>query len=101
MASSGPNHEESVGSQHQDQFFNLERRRDREVSEHTTYTSRSHSKSGSHVSHGESTRNMQLEIDHLRRKLRRKQRKGTPSSLESYFDDDDDSYGHRSRTTPS
>ena len=39
---------------------------------HTTHTSRSHSRSGSHVSHREVTRKLQLEIDHLRRKLHRK-----------------------------
>ncbi|XP_075670353.1 uncharacterized protein LOC142640146 [Castanea sativa] len=101
MVGSGPNREESVGSQCQDQFLNLEQRRDRKVSIHTTHTSRSHSRSGSHVSHRESTRNMQLEIDHLRRKLHRKQWKGTPSSSESPFDGDDDNYRPRSKTPPS
>ena len=38
---SGPNREESIGSQRQDHFINLERRRDREVSVHTTDTSKS------------------------------------------------------------
>ena len=99
MVGSRPNREESVESQCQDQFLNLERRRDREVSIHTTHTSRSQSRSGSHVSHGENTRNMQLEIDHLRRKLRRKQCKGTPLSSEPSSDDNnDDSYRPRSRT---
>ena len=32
MVGSGPNREESIGSQRQDHFLNLERRRDREVS---------------------------------------------------------------------
>ena len=32
MVGSGPNREESIGSQLQDHFLNLERRRDREVS---------------------------------------------------------------------
>ena len=32
MVCSGPNREESIGSQLQDHFLNLERRRDREVS---------------------------------------------------------------------
>ena len=82
MVGSGPHREESVGSQCQDQFLNLERRRDREVSIHTTHTNRSQSRSGNHVSHGENTRNMQLEIDHLQRKLRRKQCRRTPSSSE-------------------
>ena len=72
MVGSGPNREESVGSQCQDHFLNLERRRDHEVSVHTTHTSRSHSRTGSHVSHEEETRNLKLEIDHLRKKLRRK-----------------------------
>ena len=75
--------------------------RDREVSVHTTYTSRSHSRSRSHVSHGENTKNMQLEINHLWRKLHCKQRGGTPSSSKSHSDDDDDSYRSRSRTPPS
>ena len=47
-----------MGSQRQDHFLNLERRRDREVSVHTTHTSRSHSRTESHVSHGEETRNI-------------------------------------------
>ena len=98
MVGLGSNYEESVGSQNQDQFLNLERMRDREVSVHTTHTSRNHSRIGSHVSHGENTRNMQLEIDHLRRKLRRKQRRGTPLSSESHSDDGDGSYRPRSRT---
>ena len=98
MVGSGSNCEESVGSQRQDQFLNLEQRRDREVSVHTTHISRSHSRSGSHVSYGENTRNMQLEIDHLWRKLYRKQRRGTPSSSESHFDDGDGSYRLRART---
>ena len=45
---------------------------------------------------------MQLEIDHLRRRLRHEQRKGTPSSSNPCFDDDNDnSYRPRSRTPPS
>ena len=52
------NSDESAGSQCQDHFVNLERRRDRGISVHTTHTSRSHSRSGSHVSHGEETKNM-------------------------------------------
>ena len=58
MVGSGPNLEESVSSQHQDQFFNLKQRKDWEVSVHTTHTNRSQSRSGSHISHGENTRNM-------------------------------------------
>ena len=100
MVGSGLNREESVGSQRQDQFLNLERRRNREVSVHTTHTSKSHSRSGSHVSHGENTRNMQLEIDPLQRKLHHKQWRGTPLSSESPSDDNG-SYKPRSRNPPS
>ena len=67
---------------------------------HTTHTSRSHSRSGSYVSHGEDTKNLQLEIDHLHRKLHRKQRRGTPSSSGSQSNDDED-YKPISRTPPS
>ena len=94
---SRPNQEESVGSQHQDHFLNLERMRDREISVHTTHTSKSHSRTGSHVSHREETRNLQLEIDHLRRKLHRKQRMASPSSSESESGEDS-SYRPRSTT---
>ena len=99
MVGSGPNREESMGSQHQDHFLNLERRKDHEVSVHTTHTSGSHSRIGSHISHGEDTRNLQLEIDHLRRKLRLKQWRGPPSSSGSQSDDDDN-YRPKSRTLP-
>ena len=43
---------------------------------------------------------MQLKIDHLRRKLCHKQRRGTPSSSESPSNDDG-SYKPRSRNPPS
>ena len=71
--------------------------RDREISVHTTHTSKSHSRTGSHVSHKEETRNLQLEIDHLRRKLHRKQRMASPSSSESESGEDS-SYRPRSTT---
>ena len=90
-----------MGSQRQDHFLNLERRRDREVSMHTTHTSKSQSQSGSHVSYEENTRTMQLEIDHLRRRLRRKRQRRTPSNSDfSSNDDRDGSYRPRSRTLP-
>ena len=41
MVGSGPNWEESIGSQRQDHFINLERRRHWEVSVHTSDTSKS------------------------------------------------------------
>ena len=68
MVSSGPNQTESMWSQHEDHFVNLERRRDQEVSVHTTYTNKSQSRNGSHISHEEDTRAVQMKIDHLKRK---------------------------------
>ena len=50
MIGSGSNQVESMGSQHQDHFRELEQRRDREGSVHTTHTSKSHSWGGSHIS---------------------------------------------------
>ena len=49
------------------------------------HTIRSHSRPESHISHDEETRNLRLEIDHLRKKLRRKehvrQNRMPPSNL--------------------
>ena len=102
MVGLGPNWGELVGSQCQDQFLKLEWRRDREVSVHTMHTSRSQSRDGSHVSHEENTRSMQLEIDRLQRRLRHEQRRRTPSnSTVSSNNDEDGSYRPRSRTPPS
>ena len=101
MIGPSSNWEESMGSQRQDHFLNLERKRDQEVSVHTTHTSRSQSQSRSHVSHEENTRTMQLEIDRLRRRLRLEQWRRTLSNSDFSFDDDrDGSYRSRSRTPP-
>ena len=102
MVGSGPNREEFMGSQRQDHFVNLERRRDGEVSVHTTHTTRSQSRSGSHLSHEENTRAMQLEIDYLKRRLHRERRRRTLSSSDFSSDEDrDGNYRPRSRTPPS
>ena len=69
---------------------------------HTTDTSRSQSRSGSHLSHEEYTRAMQLEIDCLKRKLRHERQRQTPSNSDfSSKDEEDGSYRLRSRTSPS
>ena len=102
MVGLGSNRGEFVGSQCQDQFLNLKRRRDRKVSVHTAHTSRSQSQGGSHVSHEVNTRSMQLEIDRLRRRLRRDRRRRPPSNSDfSSNNDGDGSYRPRSRTPPS
>ena len=102
MVGSCPNREKSIRSQRQDHFLNLEQRRDREVSVHITHTSRSQSRSGSHVSHKKNTRTMQLEIDRLRKRLCCKRQRQTPSNSDFSFDDDKDgSYRPKSRTPSS
>ena len=70
MVGLGPHQQESMGSQQQDDFLNLERKRDQEGSVHTTHTSRSHSQVGSHISQEWNNRAMQKEIDHLKKELR-------------------------------
>ena len=58
MVGSGPNLAESIGSQHQDHFRELERRRDREGSVRTTHTGKSQSRGKNHISHVENARNI-------------------------------------------
>ena len=88
-----------MGSRHQDHFLHRERRRDQEGSVYTTQTSRSHSRGGSHLSHKENTRAMQLEISHLKRKLRHERQRRTPLNFDiSSNDEEDDNYRFRSMT---
>ena len=69
---------------------------------HTTHTSKSHSRIGSHVSQKQHNRAMQLEIDQLKRKLRHAQREQTPSNSNvSSEGEEDASYKRRSRTPSS
>ena len=79
MEGSGPNQAESMWSQRQNHFCELERRRDQEGSVHTTHTNKSQSRGKSHVSYEENARNMQKEINQLKRSLRHEQRKRAPS----------------------
>ena len=68
---------DSRGSQHNDSFVNLERRGDREGNVRTTYTSKRQSRGKSRISHAKNNRDMQCEIDELKRELRHAQRKRT------------------------
>ena len=69
---------------------------------HTTHTSRSHSRGGSHLSHEKNTKAMQLEIDHLKRSLRHEQRKLALSNSDFSSDGKENgSHRCRSRTPPS
>ena len=77
MANLEQNREESVGSQWEDHFVNLEPRRDREnnptpsVMVETQHTQRSHLRTRSHVLHEQETRDLKCKIDHLHKKLPR------------------------------
>ena len=66
-----PHQAESRGSQHNHSVVNPQQRGDRERSGQTMHTNRSQSRGKSHVSHAESERDMQREIDELKKKLRR------------------------------
>ena len=102
MVGSSTYQQESMGSQRQDDFLNLERRRDWEGSVYTTHTSRSHSWVESHVSQEQNNRAMQREIDHLKKELRHTRRRRTPSQSDSFSDGEKDgNYRRRSRTPPS
>ena len=113
MANLEQNREESVGSHREDHFVNLERRRDREYNptpsvmvetKHTERIERSHSRTRSRVSHEYETQNLKLEIDHLLKKLRRRERNrrnSTPPLSEGLGENRDRSYRCRSRTLPS
>ena len=102
MANSGSYQVESIASQCENPFANLERRRDQEGSVHIMHTSKSHSQVRSHVSQEQHNKAMQREIDHIKKKLRHAQRKLTPTPSDSSSDDEKDSgYRRRSKTPPS
>ena len=102
MVGSGLHQQEPARSQRQDNFLNLECGRNRDGSVHTTHTSISHSRVGSHVSQEQQNKVMQLKIDNLKKELRHAQRKQTPSrSNISSNDEEDTSYRGRTRTPPS
>ena len=102
MANSSSHQAESIASQRENPFANLERRRDQEGSMHVTHTSKSHSRVGSHVSQEQHNKAMQREINQLKKKLRHAQRKQSPTPSDSFLDDEKDSdYQCRSRTPPS
>ena len=105
MVGLGPHQTEPAGSQRQDNLLNLKQEKDqnkhREGSVRTTYIGKSHSRVRSHISQKQgNNKALQQEINDLKRKLRRAQRKRSPSSLDT-SDEGDDSYRQRSRTPPS
>ena len=62
---------ESGEPQHNNSVANPQQMGDHEGSVHITHTSKSHSQDKSHVSHAKSERDMQCEIDELKKKLHR------------------------------
>ena len=69
---------------------------------HTTHTSKGQSRGKSHVSHAMNDRDMQREIDELKRELRHARRRRSPPNSESSSEETDGtSYRQRSRTPPS
>ena len=66
------------------------------------HTNRSQLRGKSHVSHAENEKDMQREIDVLKKKLRRaRRRRASFESESSSGDTEDDTYRQRSRTPPS
>ena len=101
MVGSSPHQAKSIASQRENPFATLKRKRDQESSMHTTHTSKSHSRVGSHVSQEQHNQAMQREIEHLKRKLRHAQQRWTPSPSDSSSDDEKDSSYRRRSWTPS
>ena len=97
-----PHQAESGGSQRNNSVLNPQQRGDHEGSVQTTHTNRSRLRGKSHVSHAKSERDMQSEIDELKKKLRRTRRRRSSLGSESSSEDTEDvTYRQRSRTPPS
>ena len=102
QSNDSPHQAESRGSQHNNSMVNPQQRGDHEGSGQTTHTNRSQSRGKSHVSHAKNERDMQREIDELKKKLRHARRRRSPLGSESSSEDAEDAtYGQRSRTPPS
>ena len=101
MVGLNPRQVESIGSQRQNLFVKLERRRDREGSVYSARTGKSQSRGKGHLSQEENTRALQLEVDQLKRKLCLAQKKQASSSLDaSPNGEEDGSYRRRLKTSP-
>ena len=97
-----PHQAESGGSQHNNSMMNPQQKGDHEGSRQTTHTNRSQSRGKSHVSHAKNERDMQREIDELKKKLRRARRRRSSLGSESSSEDAEDAtYRQQSRTPPS
>nr|POF23509.1 hypothetical protein CFP56_40083 [Quercus suber] len=99
MTERGQQQAESRASQHADPFLNLEQRQDHEFSAHTVHTGQSHSRDESYISHAQKNRDLQLEVEKLKRELRHVKRKRVPLHYDEESDDQQDpTYQQKSRT---
>ena len=97
-----PHQAESGDSQHNNSVVNPQQMGDHEGSVQTTHTSKSQSRGKSHVSHAKNERDIQHEIDELKKKLRcARRRRSSPDSEPSSEETDDATYRRRSKTPPS
>ena len=88
-----PHQAESGDSQHNNSVVNPQQMGDHEGSVQTTHTSKSQSRGKSHVSHAKNERDMQREIDELKKKLRcARRRRSLPDSEPSSEETDDATY---------
>ena len=88
-----PHQATSGGSQHSQSEVNPQQRGDREQSGQTMHTNRSQLRGKSHVSHAENEKDMQREINELKKKLRRARwRRASFESESSSGDTDNDTY---------
>ena len=84
QGNNNPHQAESGSSQHSQSEVNPQQRGDREKSGQTIHPNRSQSRGKSHVSHAENEKDMQHEIDELKKKLRRARRKRASFESESF-----------------
>ena len=97
-----PHQAESGCSQRNNFVVNPQQRGNREGSVQTTHTSKSQSRGKSHVSHAKNKRDMQREIDELKKKLCHAwRRRSSPESESSSEEIDDATYRRGSKTPPS
>ena len=85
-----PHQAKSGGSQRNNSVVNPQQRGDHEGSVQTTHTNRSQSRGKSHVSHAKNERDMQREIDKLKKKLRHAQQRRSSLGSESSSEDTED-----------
>ena len=97
-----PHQAKSGDPQRNNSVINPQQMGDHEGSVQTTHTSKSQSRGKSHVSHAKNERDMQREIDELKKKLHcARRRRSLPDSEPSSEETDDATYRRRSRIPPS